>query len=425
MTAASSPADTAWTCPFCALLCDGYGAVAGPSSLALRGSDCPRAQAALARFAVGAPAPAPEIDGRPASLDDAIAACARLLGASRQPLFGGLGTDVAGMRALYRLACATGAICDAAGGDALTEGLRVLQDRGGFTMTLAEVRERADLIVCVGGVPSARFPEFFKRCGVFEARNHQAAVCLVGDGIEGTDAEAWKALGDRIGDRAEAVAGTDGGVPATVAVLAACVNGYDAAAAPPALAVLADRLRNARYAVLVYEPGRLGPHAALVIEALDRIVNRLNRTTRAATLALGGNDGAATANQVHAWLSGLPLRTRCGPDRMQHEPLMFGTGRLLADQAVDALLWVSSFEGAAPPDTDVPVIVLGPAHADRARAAVYIPVATPGIGARGHLFRTDGTVLMPLDAVRDDGLPGVAAIVQRIEAALARTGASA
>ena len=30
------------------------------------------------------------------------------------------------------------------------QGLRALQDRGGFTCTLSEVRNRADLIVCIG-----------------------------------------------------------------------------------------------------------------------------------------------------------------------------------------------------------------------------------------------------------------------------------
>ena len=77
----------------------------------------------------------PTVDGQATTLDAALAAAAQLLAASRQPLFAGLGTDVAGARALYPLACATGAICDAAGGAALMHGLRALQDRGQFTTT--------------------------------------------------------------------------------------------------------------------------------------------------------------------------------------------------------------------------------------------------------------------------------------------------
>ena len=100
------------------------------------------------------------------SLDAALAAAAALLKASRQPLIAGLGSDVAGTRALYPLACATGAVWDSAGGDALVQGLRALQDRGQFTTTLAEVRTRADLIVFIGGLPTAVAPLIGTRLGI-------------------------------------------------------------------------------------------------------------------------------------------------------------------------------------------------------------------------------------------------------------------
>ena len=45
-----------------------------------------------------------------------------------------------------------------------------------------------------------------------------------------------------------------------------------------------------------------------------------------------------------------------------------------------------------------------------AAPAVYIAVATPGLHAAGHLVRTDSIVVVPLDRMRDDGLPGVAEI---------------
>ena len=49
---------------------------------------------------------------------------------------------------------------------------------------------------------------------------------------------------------------------------------------------------------------------------------------------------------------------------------------------------------------------------------LFIPVATPGIGEPGHLFRTDGTVLMPLHAVQGSGLPSLAQVLADIERSL-------
>jgi formylmethanofuran dehydrogenase subunit B len=387
-----SAAAGAWTCPFCPLSCDRFGIVVrDDGALALDGSDCPRALAALQAFSGEPSSAGPALDGRPCDLDTAAVAAARLLAASRQPLFGGLATDVAGARALFALAQASGAICDAAGGAALTEAVRATQDRGGFTATLAEVKTRGDLLVCFGGLPTARHPEFLRRIG-WVADDPRLVVIADADGD----------------DRFEAAA-----------LLAAAVEGRVPDALPPALQRLAERLRGAHYAVIVYETARLGVHGALVIEMLQRTVSTLNRHTRAAALALGGGDGAATANQVFTWLSGLPLRQRAGPFGLEHDPLCFDTGRLLADGAADLLLWVSSFGAEpAPPAAALPRIVLGHPALAGCGAEVFIPVATPGIGMPGHGFRTDGVVLMPLHAVRAERLPALADVLGRIGTAL-------
>jgi formylmethanofuran dehydrogenase subunit B len=71
--------------------------------------------------------------------------------------------------------------------------------------------------------------------------------------------------------------------------------------------------------------------------------------------------------------------------------------------------------------------VLGPpAMGPRLRATeaaarcVFLPVATPGLNAAGHLFRSDG-VVVPLVPARDDGLATVdrivAGLLERLEVA--------
>lgn len=428
MSSSATPA-AAWTCPFCPLACD-HATVqvgAGAQPLGLQGADCERARRALAGYA-SAPATArAEIDGQAASLDAAIDAAAQRLSASRQPLFAGLGTDVAGMRALYPLACATGAICDAAPGEALMHGLRALQDRGQFTTTLAEVRTRADLIVFVGGLPLAMAPLIRERLGIGDAQVAQRHVVVLGPG-DGDEAAlaAWAGAGVTV----EAIA-LHGDLFDTVSLLDALVAKRPAMAAaqvPAALRALAERLQAAHYGVLVGAPALLPAQGALVVEVVHRSVNELNRKTRAAALWIGGGNGVATANQVFAWLSGVPMRSRAGPRGLEHEPLRYGSLRLIEQGAVDALLWVASFDAqSAPPQNTLPMVVLGhPALAERCRRAgsVFIAVSTPGIGSAGHVFRTDGTVLMPLHAARPDALPTVAALAQRLLAGLPQRSAA-
>ncbi len=452
--AAAQPGN--WTCPFCSLLCDGFALEGGPV-LQLRGSDCPRARAGLAGFDdLGVVTPS--VDGARRDLDAALDAAAARLAAASLPLFGGLATDVQGMRALYRLANVGGAILDHAHGEAMMPALRMLQDRGQMFTTLAEIRNRADLIVCIGTDAVSNFPEFFRRCAPAAGQASGGRVVFLAAG-EGTPAAAdipWASAvesvrpGDDIFD--------------TVAMLAALVDGRGvtegnsgianagaadskhanaslaeagsedpqsedsrSAGARSELAALADAMRRARYCVLVWEPARLPPQGALVGETLLRLLMNLNRKTRAGAFTLGGNDGAQTANGAMSWLSGLPLRSRVGPQGVDHDPLQYASARLLDERAVDLLLWVASFTPDLPPlQTTLPRIVLG--HPALAAACaqpgtIFIPVATPGINADGHLLRSDNVVSLPLYAVRDDGLPTVAEVARALVARLATTGA--
>lgn len=367
-------------------------------------------------------APSPQIDGADATLDDALRRAAGLLSTWRQPLFAGLGTDIAGARALTRLALRCGAILDHAHGEAMTQALRAQQDRGGFTTTLAEIHERADLVVCLGVDPATYAADFYARCGL-------RAPTAFGEPRRVVFVHATSS-----DPRNDVLAMHGNDLHTTLAELNAAVHQRvlpRGSADWPTLQALANALRHARYAVIVYAPSALpGRHAALLIESIGRLVKTLNLHTRAATIALGPADGAASTQQVATWLTGLPLRTGLHPHGFEHDPHRYATARLLMDRAVDGVLWVSSFDPDLPyplkEDAVLPAIVLGhPGLAARLPGTqaprVFIPVATPGVNARGHLFRSDAGVMLPLAPLLSTRLPGVGGVVERLHAMLDTT----
>jgi formylmethanofuran dehydrogenase subunit B len=420
-----------WTCPFCPLLCDDLSvALYDDGTLSAANTDCPRLAQALTRFGAADAQCRNLIDGQDADFDSALERAAQILSQARRPLFAGLATDVAGARALYTLAASCGAILDHLHGDALSAATLALQDRGSFFTTLSEVRSRADLVVVFGCQPSQHFPRFYARLldGIDTPREWIFVGCDVPDpglsGFQQTRGETILSGCDPYDTLALWSALSEGRKPDTLN------DGGSGAAA--ALAALQARIAAARYAVIVYEPAALpGPHAALLVEALNRIVKTVNRTSRAGCFALGGGDGALTVNQTVTWLSGWPLRTRvstparlAGTAALEHDPYRYRTGRLLANGEVDALLWVASFAPHAWPHAlahDVPTVVLGhPALAEAARArgapTVFLPVATPGIDSGGHLFRVDTSVVLPLAAARGAALPTVETLAVQLAA---------
>jgi len=418
--ATGSPATTHdWTCPFCPLLCDDISIdLRGDNTLAASNTDCPRLARSIAHFSATAATCRPSVDGQDTDLESALARAGEILSRARRPLFGGLATDVAGARALYELAARCGAILDHLHGDALFASTLALQDRGAFFTTLSEVRSRADLLIVFGCQPSARYPRFYERALRGLAR--PLGVCFVACEADPAASALPNASVDSILPQADPFD--------VLAVWSALAEGRRIESGKHAeIADLAQRVASSSYTVVVYEPAALpGPHAALLVEALNRIVKAVNRTTRAGGLALGGDDGALTVSQAVTWLSGFALRTRVSMRApLDYDPYRYRTQTLLAGGEADALLWVASFVPQPLPDAlgaDVPAIVLGhPSMAGtlgtRRAPTVFIPVATPGVDSGGHLFRIDATVVAPLRAARHAPLPGVAEIAGRLAAA--------
>lgn len=413
------------TCPFCGLACDDLAVALGDSGIEVTANGCPLSAAGFSR--AGRPAsPQARVNGAPASRAEAVAHAARILASARLPLLAGLATDVAGARSAVALADRIGAVMDHMGSTAKLRNLLVVQDAGWITTTLTEVRNRADLLILVGTDVVSRFPRFFER------------VVWVRESMFDLDPARREIV--YLGEAKNVAAGTapDGRVPTVIpcenrrlgevlgalrVVLAGRHVAHDEVAGVPVatLATLAERMKRAKYGVAAWAAGDLDfPHAELTVQTLTDLLHDLNQRTRFSGLALAGTDGDFTFNQVHTWQTGFPFRTSLAAGHPAYDPYHFDAQRLLASGEADALVWVSSLNPArVPPTAEVPTIVLGPASMELPREPeVFLPVATPGVDDSGHFYRADKVVALPLRKLREGPLPGTAAALDAILAAL-------
>lgn len=413
-------------CPFCGLVCDDLTAQVAGGRLVVQAGGCAMASTGFTRAATAAPV-TPRIGGRAASFEEAIAESARLLRAARQPIIGGLGTDVAGARAAGRLADRCGGILDHMNSAAAMRNVLVLQDGGWITTTLSEIRNRADLLIVAGGDIVSRFPRFYERCignrETLFASDRSCEVILLG--------AAPASGGASPGAAPTRIPCEVPRLHEAIAVLRALVAGRpvreSGAAGIPhaALAGLAARMQAATYGVFAWAaPDFDFPHAELTVQAIAELVKDLNRAGRFACLPLGGSEGDVTADAVSLWQTGYGGRTGFGQGVPEHDSYHHATARLLERGEADALLWVSSFNpDRTPPASAVPTIVLGHAAMTLEREpAVFIPVGTPGVHHAGHLFRTDRVVALPLARLMETALPSAADAMSAIDAALGGPG---
>jgi len=420
-----SGAATTCTCPFCGLLCDDVTVDAsnnGAVSVVARG--CERSRAGFARQS--APGQdTPRVGGSAVTLQQAVGAAARILREAVQPVIGGLATDVAGMRSAVELADRCGAVLDHANSRDKFRNLLAFQDRGAITTTLAEIRNRADLLVVVGTDVVSRFPRFFERIAapagtLFGLKDADRRFIFIGarpppdapgrpDWIEC----AARELPDVIGALAALTAGVR-------------LDATQAGSVPiDRVRALSSAMQAARYGALVWAAADLDfPHAELTVQAIQRALWALNRTTRFSGVPLGGNEADLTADAVLLWQVGFPFRTSFATGRPEYDPYLFDARRLLARRETDALVWISTLsdlplppEATAP--SSVPLILVAGANAAAAqRADVYFPVATPGIDHNAHLVRTDKVVTMRLAAARPGDRTSCAHVLRAICEAL-------
>jgi formylmethanofuran dehydrogenase subunit B len=362
------------------------------------------------------------INGKEVELKEAVLHAANLLKNTNYPVIGGCATDVNGMRGLLALADRTGAVVDNMNFNNARKNILALQDSGWMTTTLAEVKNRCDLLLIVGVDLEGFAPRFFEKYlwdeAMFLENTSDREIIYLGTKPSGNASTSPS------GKIAQVFECENEDLPEVVAVLRALVKGQPIHAESVAgisiadLTAIADKLKAAKYGVVTWAAGALNySHAELTVQTICEMVKDVNQTTRCSGFPLGGKEGDQTANQVCGWTTGYAARVSFAKGYPEYDPFLFETNELLNNGEADALVWVNAFNANAnPPKTNVPTIVVARSGMTFEKEPdVFIPVGTPAIDHAGHAFRLDNVVAIRLKKLRDSNLPSTAEVLNAIE----------
>lgn len=417
------------TCPACGLMCDDITINTTSSEI---DKTCIKSvnffQKSLSTTATSA-----QIKGQNSTLSEAIDAAAAIFNRSQQPLFAGLGTEVYGMRALIDLAKKADATLDHMHSEGTVNNTLTLQNIGYQTTTMTEVRNRADLILIIGTALSDSHPRFFEKLvwnkdSLFDKPTPE----IIYLGLpSGTKSEQLQTSMSPDGKKPTVVGAEPGQLPELINTLNQLVNAKSnihnkdddieiAGVSIKTLKAIVSKLQAAQYGVVVWSTSslKLIKHSELTIQSIVKFINKLNETNRVAGLPLNSGDGDTTVNNTSAWVTGYATRNRFIDGHPSFDARQFSTKKQLLE--ADSLLWVSTFNDIPPPKTAAPTIVIG--HPDttfKTPPDVFIPVAIPGVHAKGLMFRMDSSVTLPLKKIQDSELPTLAKVLNNIESLLA------
>jgi formylmethanofuran dehydrogenase subunit B len=362
------------------------------------------------------------IDGRPVVLQAAIFEAAKLLAACRAPVLAGLGTDIAGARAVIALAQRLGGAVDHSHAGAVLRDLAVTREASMMVTTPNEARLRADVLLLIGAGGVEAWPRLADRRSPVSAASP-------------TDPDTarriiWlcpgRAGAKDIGMKWPQVIGRS---PADLAVLLAALRARLAGhpvgktrIAAKLLDGLAADLRAARFGVAVWSAAELDE---LVIEMLCGLVVDLNTKTRFTGFSFAPADNALGVLQACGWMTGFPMRTAFGRGYPEHDPWRFDATRLVESGEADGALWISAYRATKPQWRRlVPMVALTAEGTSFHYAPrVHIDVGRPGTDhdAVEHCVAT-GT-LVGVAAAQRSPKPSVADVIAQIAAVLPSPGA--
>jgi formylmethanofuran dehydrogenase subunit B len=370
--------------------------------------------------------PAAMIDGKEVSFDEAVEEAAQVLTKAKFPIIYGLSdTTSEAQRVAVSIADymhgtidTTTSVCHGPTGMAF-------QGVGESTMTLGEVKNRADLVIFWGGNPAVSHPRLFTRYavttkGMFIPKGKKDRTVVLVDVRKtasapvadinirvkpGKDFEMLWALralikGKKIDPSIEEVTGVS----------------------LEALQDLAERMKNCNYGVVFFGMGLTmarGRH--FNSGALFSLATDLNEFTHFVVKPARGHGNVTGGDNVVSWSTGYPFGVNFNLGYPRFNPGEFTTVDTLSNRDADAAMFIacdpaSNFPKAAIEHMKrIPVITLDPKQTITSELShVAFTTSVYGINTGGTVYRMDD-VPIPLRPAFDSPFPGDEEILTAIK----------
>lgn len=334
------------------------------------------------------------------AIDEAIERAAEILIKAKRPLLYGWAsspceTDRVGVELTEEL----GGVIDCCTSVCHGPSELAVHDVGYPSVTLGEVKNRADLIIYWGANPMAAHPRHLSRYsifprGYFRERGEQDRELIVFD-VRKTDTAklATKFVQVRPKEDYE-----------LLSALRAVINHdmkleqEEVAGVPrEEIYALAEKMKNCQWGILFFGMGLTQSIGKIRnIDTAISMVRDLNRFTKWSIMAMRGHYNVTGFSEVLLWQAGYPIATDFSRGFPRYNPGETAANDMLLRREIDAMLVIASDPVAHFPKKSVehlasiPLIAIDPHWTPTTELAdVVIPCAVAGVEAEGTAYRMD------------------------------------
>ena len=388
-------------CPFCSLHCDDIAIDINDNRLTVKNDLLPSCKEKFEKYNRKVfNDQSCKIKGKEADNKKTSDYCKKLIHKSNETLILNVSSDVNICREILSTASKINGIVDHINSNIFLKNIGIYQRRGFITTTLTEIKNKSDVIVLFSNNILKLYPRLMETVlapkNSFSVNPKNKRIFVIGDKDKNKN-------GCNIKDsRITFIDYNNKYIPLLLQSIVSKENKTQLN--NQTFNVLLKNISKSKYLSILWSTSEFIKYKECdqIIYKISEYIVSVNETSRAACLSLSGNDGDASSIQTTAWISGYPTRVKFTGSYFEYDRDAHNSQELIEYNNIDLVIHINTISNKKLilNKKHKNIIIGQPATKYNIQPDAFIPCGVPGIDYKGHIFRTDNVVSLPLSEIK-------------------------
>tara|TARA_B100000902_G_scaffold385562_1_gene427087 strand:+ start:467 stop:1723 length:1257 start_codon:yes stop_codon:yes gene_type:complete len=388
-------------CPFCSLHCDDISIEKKDNKLLVKNDILPSCKAKFEKYNHKVfNDQSCKIKGKETDSEKTSAYCKKLINNSGETLFLNVSSDVNICREILSAASKINGIVDHVNSSIFLKNIGIYQRRGYMTTTLTEIKNKSDIIILFSNNMLSLYPRLMELVlapkNSFSLNPKSKKVFVIGD--KKNNVKRCSKTDSRI----TFIDYNNENIPL---LLQSIINKENRTKLDNQdFKILLKNISKSKYLSMLWSTSEFAKYKECdqIIHKISDYIVSVNQTSRAACLSMSGNDGDASSVQTTAWISGYPSRIKFTGSYFEFDRDAYNSENLTESNSIDLVIYINTISNKKLilNKKHKNIIIGQPATKYNIEPDAFIPCGVPGIDYKGHIFRTDNVVSLPLSEIK-------------------------
>ena len=388
-------------CPFCSLHCDDISVDVKDNKLLVKNDLLPSCKAKFEKYNRKIfNDQSCKIKGKEASIKKTFDYCKKLINKSNETLILNASSDVNICREILSSASKINGIVDHINSSTFLKNIGLYQRRGYMTTTLTEIKNKSDIIILFSNNILRSYPRLMEIVlapkNSFSINPKNKRIFIIGD--KENNMKGCTSNDSRI----TLIDFNNKNIPLLIKSIVNKKN--ETPLSNKYFDMLLKNISKSKYLSMLWSTSELIKYNECdqIIHTISEYIVSLNETSRAACLSMAGNDGDISSVQATAWISGYPTRVKFTGSYFEFDRDAYNSEKLIESSNIDLVIYINTISNKKLilNKNHKNIIIGQPTTKYNIEPDAFIPCGVPGIDYKGHIFRTDNVVSLPLSEIK-------------------------